>query len=568
MDGGGRRRHSPAVAKAEALDPEVAKLAAQAKRRRRLILAIFGGNALVFALLVGGPYVRGRHRAMAGREAFGELAACLWGGRLADDPGLSLPPGEEQAYIDAFRSAPENWPMHCADELAEVPPDEIFWLFPDTRHAEGEVRRAAAMVREELEAAEGAGRGGTVPSRPRLAVQRLQAALTIWSEEADVYIGLEDPLIELPEASETLRPERVPLRAAEDANLWMEPRGDGLEIRAMDERGISWVRVGGGRVDMRRLRKPALVDAFGASERWPLLVWRTPDERCAPECARQASGVAFLTDDTDVTPDPVWVGAHPAGPTETHVRADGEGNVWVVAATLGEDETRGRALRSFPAALAPAEPEEDAEPPTEDEGPRPVAAAESTELLGYGPAVILPGGAVHQAAGTPVFRGSWLAVREGATTTVHRVKEESALERVGTIAEAAEGLDIAGDEASAVVLVPREDGVAVFRCGDGCTELGVIAEAEHSRAAVLGEAVVVAYQRGDDPQIRVARWAGGEATDVPAPAACTSDEGGFCGPAVLGARGGRLALGARDGSDLWVIETRDGASWQPLAGLR
>ncbi|MBO6937158.1 MAG: hypothetical protein JJ863_19465 [Deltaproteobacteria bacterium] len=552
------------MATARALDPEVAKIAAQAKRRRRLILAIFAGNALVFALLVGGPYFRGRHRAMAGREAFGELTACLWGGRLADDPGLALPPGEEQAYIDAFRAAPENWPMHCADELGEVAPEEIFWLFPDTRHAEGEVRRAAAMVRDELAAAEGADRGGTVPSRPRLAVQRLQAALTIWSEEADVYIGLEDPLIELPEATATLRPERVPLRAAEDADVWMEPRGDGLEIRAMDERGISWVRVGGGRVDMRRLRKPALVDAFGASERWPLLVWRTPDARCAPDCARQASGVAFLTDDTDVTPDPIWMGAHPAGPTATHVRADGEGNVWIVAATTGDDESPGRALRSFPGALAPAE-EETERDESEEEGPRPIVASESTEL-GDGPAVILPSGVAHLAAGEPILRGTWLAERVGGTIRIHRVTDEG-LQAVGTVA-AGEGVELSGDETSAAVLVRRANATGVFRCAAGCAELGVIADAEHARAAALGDALVVAYDRGEGTQIRIARWVGGDATDEPAPAACTSDEGGFCGPPVMGARGGRLALGARDGTDLWVIETRDGASWRPLSGLR
>lgn len=614
VDESAARRHSPAVA-AEALDPELAKIAAQAKRRRRLILAVFAGNALVFAILVGGPYFRGRHRALAGREAFGELAACLWGGSLADDPGLSLPPGEELAYVDAFREAPEEWPMHCADELNAVPPDDIFWLFPDTRHAEGEVRRAAAMVRDEFSAAEGADRAGRVPSRPRLAVQRLQAALTLWSEEADVYVGLEDPLIAIPERAETVRPERVPLRAAEDATIWMEPRGDGLEIRAIDDRGISWVRVGGGRVDMRRLRKPSLVEAFGASERWPLLVWRTPDERCAPDCARQASGVAFLTDDTDITPAPIWLAAHPAGPAATHVRADGEGNVWVVAD--GVEEGASRELRAFPGALGEREEDEEAaedapDGDSGDEEPRPLAPETVTALPGYGPPVLLPEGVVHQAAGAPLLRGRWLAVRESGRTRVYRVTESESevgtpesqsetevgtpeserevgtresvgetevgtpesvgdpLEPWGVIDEAPVGLALAGTDTQVALLLPRTGATAVFRCVErACAELGTIAGAEDPQVAVVVGAVVVAYDLEDDPQIRVARWDGsGSHSDAPAPAACTSDEGGFCGPAVIGARGGRLALGARDGSDLWVIESSDGATWQPLSGLR
>ncbi len=234
-----------------------------------------------------------------------------------------------------------------------------------------------------------------------------------------------------------------------------------------------------------------------------------------------------------------------------------------------------------------------------------------TPLPGHGAPVLLPGGVVHRVEGAPLRRGEWLAVREAGRTRIFRMRgsdvgsrdsesgesepgvgardsesgvgaRESepgvdagaggadALEPWGVIDEGRAGLELAGSEEVVAVLLPRAEATAVFRCAEGrCAELGVIEGADDARVAVVGEAVVVAYHREDDPQIRVARWgADGELSDGPAPAACTSDQGGFCGPAVIGARGGRVALGARDGSDLWVIESSDGLRWQPLSGLR
>jgi hypothetical protein len=53
------------------------------------------------------------------------------------------------------------------------------------------------------------------------------------------------------------------------------------------------------------------------------------------------------------------------------------------------------------------------------------------------------------------------------------------------------------------------------------------------------------------------------------PAACWAPRGGLCGTPVLARVGQRLLLGAREGTDLMLLESPDdGASWEPLRGLK
>ena len=655
-----------------ALDPELRRLAAASKRRKRLILAVIVGNALVALLLIGGPYLRGRHRALEGRQAFAEFAACLWGARPAPSPGLALPEGEEERFVDAFRyhepghgggespdrseprevrpSAPalaaRAWPMHCAEELAAVAPSSAFWLFPDTRHAEGQVRRAVAMVRSELEDAArhlrrvgNARAEGVVPWRPRLASLRLQAALTLWSQEADVSLGLEKPMLTWPaHGPSTVRPERVPLRAAPNARVELLPRGDGLEVRALDSRGVSWVRVGGGRVDVRRLRRPRLVQGLGISSRWPLLVWSTPADRCVDGCARHSMGVAWLTDATAVTPEPVWLASHPQGPVENSVRALVDGTVMVVSATPdGSSE-----LRTFARVLTPSSQDGSASVDgTEGLEDHPRTSDRQAPIAALGPHYVLPNGAIaalgtatagqapaasalepgaaraaaevgvasSDAAWGVVAAGWWSAratprgvdVWRGASHHAEIAGAVEALRIASTTSEAPPGGDramataeVAADpDTTAAILAIASERTRVFLCDDaGCELLGAIEDARDATVAVLGDLVVVPYRRGDDAQIRVSRFAAraadGPRVDGPAPAACTFErlvdsaargavdtsggvaEGhhGFCGRPLVAARNGRVVLAAREGSDLWVLESREGMRWLPLRGLR
>jgi hypothetical protein len=53
------------------------------------------------------------------------------------------------------------------------------------------------------------------------------------------------------------------------------------------------------------------------------------------------------------------------------------------------------------------------------------------------------------------------------------------------------------------------------------------------------------------------------------PAACWAPRGGLCGTPTLQRVGQRLLLGAREGTDLMLLESADlGESWEPLRGLK
>jgi hypothetical protein len=82
---------------------------------------------------------------------------------------------------------------------------------------------------------------------------------------------------------------------------------------------------------------------------------------------------------------------------------------------------------------------------------------------------------------------------------------------------------------------------------------------------------VLAYSMIEEPQLRVARLSASGQVRGPAttPAACWDPTGGMCGQPTLAADSGRLLLGARDGTDLLVLESDDGGTrWKPLSGLK
>jgi hypothetical protein len=86
-----------------------------------------------------------------------------------------------------------------------------------------------------------------------------------------------------------------------------------------------------------------------------------------------------------------------------------------------------------------------------------------------------------------------------------------------------------------------------------------------------GERVVVAYAGdGEQAQVRVRSLALSAPSDAveQVPAVCWSDFKGLCGAPMLARVGERLLLGAREGTDLRVLESADeGQSWLPLKGL-
>ena len=329
---------------------DVATLERMARRRRRTWLAAIVGNAMLVVVLVGGPWLRGRHRAMEAREAFGELAACLFFAEPDPQRGLTLPAGDMAVYADASRV--RGWPEVCVHDM-RFDREPAFWLFPEVRVAEADVVRASRVVVEELEAATD---GATVPSRPRLALLRLSAAIAVYAQAADAYVGLDAPAIILPEARSVM-PERVPVQAAEDSSLEVYAHADGIEMVAMDSRGLSWVRVRGGRHDGRRLRRPMTLRGTARERNASHLLWWTDPERCAPDCSRRAMGWARLNDDVTITPEPRWFAAHPVADDAHAIES---GTLSVVALASPEPE-----LRRFDLATPAEEVEEgEAAPPT------------------------------------------------------------------------------------------------------------------------------------------------------------------------------------------------------------
>ncbi|MAT23560.1 MAG: hypothetical protein CMN29_01115 [Sandaracinus sp.] len=548
-------------------------------------------------VMLGGPYWRGRERALEARQRFAEAAACVWGGQPAAEPGLTFPEGDWAHYADAARQ--EGWPGTCLEALEAVAPAEVFWLFPDTRHAEGQLRRAVAMVRRELEAASGPrAEGAPIPARPRLAFERLAAALGVLCREADARLDLDAPAIAFQAPARSATPERVPLRAAREAELEVRPWVEGAELLAIDRRGISWVRVAGGRVDQRRLRRPRLVARAFRGGEVPWLLWRMDDARCAPDCSHRASGLAPLGDETVVTPEPIWLEAHPV--TAQAVAVEGR-EAWIVARGEAGPELRrftlddaGSGEEAAEAEDAEAEDAEAGRAETEREEPAaaPLAPVERWALPGAEDPQVRPGrvdwwhegrhwswegGEVRSGApgeaGWARLDAGWLAWSEG-----ERVLLERGDTRFEAPSRTLEDVLLRGGEELVGIVGRDAEGIAwALRCaaGEGCGAWARLGPADALDATAHGDRLLVAWSESEEaPQIRV-RALGPEGWGEPqAPAACFSEGPlsrtpvGFCGRPSIGSRRGRVVLVAREGSDALVLESRDGRRFEPLHGLR
>jgi hypothetical protein len=90
--------------------------------------------------------------------------------------------------------------------------------------------------------------------------------------------------------------------------------------------------------------------------------------------------------------------------------------------------------------------------------------------------------------------------------------------------------------------------------------------------AIEQQQVLVAYAgAGNLAQLRLQTLGPAGETRAPEriPGACWAPSGGMCGTPLLSQLGARLLLGAREGTDLMVLESADGgASWDPLRGLK
>lgn len=615
------------------------------RRGVRILLTALAVNALLALLLVGGPWLRGRQRAMEARQAFAEFAACVWGGDPSARPGLGLPEGEVLRYAHRVLHASDDWPERCRSSLRRVTQDPAWVLYPTIKQAEKVVADAVVYVDEgitDLARERTSEPMRRVPMDLHRRVERLLAALSNLAAESGTDRRLTAPAITFDDASlPVVTPTRVPLKVSRRASPRMWAHGDGLVTCAMDRLAIAYAKVGAGGMSLQRVRRPSLVQGtIPGPEGSPWLVWAMPDDRCAEDgaaCAGRASGVAPLQRHHARAPDPLWLAAHPDGPIEHTVRvhaAKGSGET-VAVDILARRPEGGMEVRRF--LVGPAEGAEDPDDATRDEAaqdveresasdpdgapvaPRDPDATWSLPNHGIGgaarwvpsvdPAVHVtaedegaslwirplhdgPGAAPARVAHAPMDgmgeppwlracpyrKGAWVLYGRGAKASLARLTAEGQARAVDDPLPAnarPDRLSLACNEAGVTIVQPEEDTprIAWWRCdADGCDALPPIAaRARHVQAIREGDTTVVAFAEGRNAQVRVVVMNDGATAPTPpqAVAPCFGDDGGHCGRPVLTARNGRILVGARDGSDLLVVETVDGGrTWLPMRGLR
>ncbi|MFK8003523.1 MAG: hypothetical protein AB8H86_28385 [Polyangiales bacterium] len=547
------------------LEEEAKALRKGTTKGRRLLLFAFVGHVLILAALVGLPYLRGRRRAEVGKQAFARYAACLLGGEATDDPGLALPDDAPEHYADEAR---KGRLLECRGLLQSLAPDDVFWLFPSTRHAEGEVRRAVAMATRELEAVDDAPVDRT-PERPWLALQRVIAALTLWSEAADVQGNIFDHCVRFSSSPRSARAERVPLQAAPSAALEMRTHAEGVAVLALDARGISWVRVAAGALDPRRMRRQTLIRDVRFHEGQPWIIWATPEERCEGSCAQRSMGAAWLQDSTVETPEPRYLRAHPAGSIPSSVQISDD-FLWVAA----RRETGVAVVRFARSALSETVPAGSA---GEEPGPLAGETVASPRSL---PVSYLVRGAADALWGidddSQLVDGSGLVRARNATwlmpagDTVFAGISGGVARLRGTTSEQIEvppltERSVAFDSNRSALGGIADDTLHIIRCDVSCETISIPAVSAF-RVAFLESGLLIAHSAGGE--IRVQVWDEDSLSAPRVPAPCWSESGGFCAPMAMTARSGRVVLGGRDGQDILVVETRDGEDWIRLVGLR
>jgi hypothetical protein len=595
--------------------PDVADFAALQAKKRRLLFTL-AGNLLLLVVMVGGPWLRGYLRARQSWRDFGRFTACLYGGKPSLEPGLGLPRGSEAHFAARVFEHAADWPERCKPLLTALKPNEPIFLLPGVKRAEADVRAAVALVENELKGLAVRVPGERLSNRPLRALEHLRAALSRHALEAGA--------LDVPEADAFQRgpraplpiPTRVPIYASSDARIAAWGADSDFHALAVDHTGVSYVRVGGGGLEQARLPRPKLLEAFlpGREQGW--LVWAMPRARCrdrAAGCSQKTIGLAPLTLPLTDLPAPRWFGAHPAGRVDRSVWVRG-GRALVAA------ELEGRQLEVRELLL----PAPDASGSAGNSGELPPLPASQTwrgttagdpwvvEIAGEPWVLAVRAGAsatelvrltpqgvqvlAQQAAGD----GAWLtgAACDGGASFGFGNRSVLALGTIGadgtlvlraplslSLDAVVHDSDAAHDRVRSVctraggplaLVRDAKDNLLAISCeGDpaaACQSRVVAGGVQTFAALALEGQVLVAYAGAKNmAQLRVQRLAeGGESRGperVPAP--CWAPAGGLCGTPLLEQVGARILLGAREGTDVLVLESADqGQSWQPLRGLK
>ncbi len=576
-------------------------------------------NVCLAAVFLGIPFGRGFLRSRASQQNFARFAACLLGARALDSPGLGLPAGEREQFAGMAQNAGDDWPDRCVVELRTIASREATFLWPNVKRAEADIRAAAALVEREFVDLKKARQhpGGAIPSRPLRALSRLQAAVAMLARATLDEAPLQGDAIAFTRAPVVIQPADVPFSADTPATLHLLAGKDGVEALALDATGIHWTRVAAGRLERRRMARPALLRAIVPGNDRTLLVWATPRERCrqkADRCAFRSTGVAFFDGEAERIAAPIWLKSHPAGRPDRVMHLAPDGRVRLLALY---DAAGALVLRRF---TLPALSRWDRLPVSPVESlPLPLSAvpvdatllsgtngavACATENEGLVEAFFTRWGENEPAHGlTPLEgRGAWLTSCEASSghwiaygtdraLSLARVDEQGVVRQARAVAL---GLIAATDadnpaldrfrllctkERAHLILRPggRDDLVVVSCDGSGgsvsCRSVRELARGVGFFDAVVSGRITQVAFSGDEqhPQIRLLRLdRNGEPLGaVRTPAACWTHSGGLCGVPYLATHGKRILLAARQPGYLRVIESVDGGErWRSMSGLK
>jgi hypothetical protein len=597
-------------------ESETERIARSFRPQWRPVAITVGANLLLTSLLLGVPYWRGHEIALRQRQAFAQLAQCVFGGHLPTSPGLSLPSGDRDHYADNVLYAPEDWPLSCRRPLQALAPPDVIFLWPSVKRAGADLRAVVRLVDQELvllHQARGLG-SARVPSRPLAAIAKLQGALTLMAQAAGTDEDLDNDVLRFEPSSALATPARLPLFAAPGAVLHLTAAGGVLEALAIDARGVSWLRLDGGKIDRERVKRTGLLRSMLHTGNEPFMVWATPEARCrerADHCAFRATGVAAYARGAGALPSPTWLAGHPTTRPDRAMQVGPNGRVDMLARRAPDG---GIVLRRFllPATVAvPGAPPLNAESTT--------SILESTHVsdshlvpnelnvVAYAEA---NGGTVNAAlvwadhARAPVVLDPvpgddpFISACGSADThyvvygslTAHRIARIDAT-GVGYTTEvlvrrmsrafsednpALDQLRLLCAAAAAQLLVLDVNATLwLTTCSRdaACAPAIRIAEQVSTFDAIgLEKHTVIAFSgAGSASAIRILRVSSDGKASGPAvvPAACWNPSEGMCGLPSLAQEGQRLLLAARENSDLLVLESNDaGAHFTTLSGLK
>ncbi len=582
-------------------DEDTKRWAKVLHQKSRSMFVIVGGNVLMLLLLVGGPLWRGHARARATLRAHAAFASCLLGAKAATPAGIGTPADEPERLAGQLFSADHAWPGRCAGLLGRIAPESAIFLLPGVKRAELRVREAGRVLGVELAALSRFKHGQHVPVRPLLALAQLREMIRAQCEEAGLVELPLHSVIGAAHAASLAAPAELPLYASRDAvvSLW----GNDLLLRmlAIDSTGVSYLEAQPG-IPYRRSRmvRPASLRGLFRTAATSLLVWATPEQRCrerADGCLAKTTGFALAREPLLELPKARFVAAHLVGRPDRSL-ALVAGRLHMTVASLNRRQTVQTLL------FADAMLVDDALPPLVPQ--RALEADHAQVVLFEGPSRVWALSSGHDGTqGTlslvqaepreplAVFAGPtapWVAAcgeqnglgyvaGDGSAVVLGRVAERG-VRRFAPIALATREVIHEHDpRLDRVVRLCREQGalsvvhtsdndlIAVW-CKDSestCHALNV-AKGVRSFAALSSEhgALIAFSGDTDTPQIFVRSLdvSQGTLSGERIPGTCWASSRGMCGPPILERLGARVVLGARQGTDLILLESADeGVTW-------